>query len=285
MTGSSPEERCLAEAAGHEAQLSHLAQSLCAVDSSLDLGFVRALAGAGGRSGQLALGLEQAVAQVLARYPLARDHGQRLTAAVGASRRGEADSLLRDHATLPDGSSVGVGRLLELLQNQIDEIGEGATRLAEGVRRSLLVLDLSTAALGALLDRAIAVGAENEVEVRAAQRAMGPASAATAAEPSTTDVTSELEVAIHPRLRAHKSLERARASLPEVLARAHAQLQEISRLVRAGDRRRGRGPEADRPSRRPRRSSGSGRPRRRPAGAAVVADPLIVEKLDGRAGA
>ena len=235
MTGSRPEERRRAEVAGHEARLSRLAQSLYAVESSLDLGFVRALAGAGGRSGQLALGLERAVTQVWARYPLARDHVQRLTAAAAAGRRGEADRLLRNHAiTLPDGSSIGVGPLLELLQSEIDGIGEAATRLAEGVRRSLSVLDSSTAALGALLDRARAVGAENDVEVRAAQRAVERATTAIAAEPSATDVTSELEVAITGARGRIESLERDRASLPEVLARAHAQLQEISRLVRAG---------------------------------------------------
>ncbi len=234
MTAFRVDDRCAAEIAHHEARLSHLGSTLYTLESSLDLSFVRARARAGGGPGHPACEVEAALAQVWVQYPLARDHVQRLVGAAAAGRRREVQHLLGgDAITMPAGGSVSVGRLLDLLQRQVDEVGERAAELAECARQALLLLDSSTAAVVALLERAKAVGADHDVEVTEAQRELDRA-VAVVADGGAVDPEGRLPAAIDAARTRLELLERQWETLPAQLVGARAQLEEIRRLIRSG---------------------------------------------------
>lgn len=216
-----------------ELEHSHLAQSLYGLENSPDVGFVRAAVGCGGPTGREAAGIATAIAEIWTRYLPVRDRAQQLVTA--ATRRpGVVERLWRPGAvTLPRGRTTTVRALLVDLQRQVDDAAASATRLASRARRAMASLDAVTATFVDLVERAAALGAEHDVEIAEARRRLERAVAAAADEP-TAGPPTQLAEAVETARRRVEQLERQRVTLPVDLATAHAQLDEIRRLVTSG---------------------------------------------------
>ena len=223
-------------AAELELRHSALAQSLFALEHSLDVGFARSQARCGSHTGQMAAEVAAAVASLWTQYPLARDCIELLVSARAHYRPDQMEHLLHpDAISLPNGGRTSLRAVLIDLQKQVDDAAEGAARLADRARRAMSSLDTITADFGALVDRATAIGAELDVEIMEARRRLDRAGAAIAADPTATvDIGAQLDGAMETVRRRVERLEQQRATLPATLAAAHAQLAEIRWLVGQG---------------------------------------------------
>lgn len=217
-----------------ELEHSHLAQSLYALEDSPDVGFVRAASGCGGPTGRKAADIVSAITEIWTQYLPARDRVQQLVSAAAARRHGVVERLWRpDVVTLPQGMTTTARALLVDLQRQVDEATASAAGLASEARRAMTGLDTVTATFAGLVKRAVALGAEHDVEIVEARRRLARAVAAAADEP-TTSAPPQLGEAIEAARRRVDQLELQHATLPAALAAAHAQLDEIRRLVPSG---------------------------------------------------
>ncbi len=215
--------------------LSALAQTLYEAENTPDLVFVKAQAGAGGPSSSAATRVVDLLAELWARYPLAKDVVDRLGSAVAAGRHDEVAELLGPRAvTLPDGSTMFVGALIDDLQARAEVVVREAAQLAGAARKALARLDSAAALVQDLVGRAGAVGGADDVEVEAAAAALREATSAVAADPTVDGPLVALDRALAAAARRVADLERAQKDLPAELAPARSDLEELRRLVAAG---------------------------------------------------
>jgi len=217
----------------HE-QLSQLAQSLYASESSLDVGFVRGQAGSGGATGRVASELAATVADVWAQYLLVRECADQLAAAVAARRTIEVQRLLANDAiTLPSGVRSGAEDLVLSLQRQIDGATVAAARLAFGARCALAKLDAATTELAGLIARAATIGAEHDPEITTARDQLDRAAAAIATDPAS-EPAGDVDAPIHAVRARLEVLEQQRATLTAALSSARSRLDQIRSMMARG---------------------------------------------------
>jgi hypothetical protein len=220
---------------GLDDALSALAQTLFEAESSPDLVFVKSQADAGGPAAPAAAEVVAQLAELWARYPLAKDVVEQLETAVAGGDHAAAARLLGPGAvTLPDGGTMFVGALIDDLRARAAVVVAEAGRLAAAARAALSRLDDASATLQGLVARAGAVGAADDVEIEAATAALRDATAALAADPTDTGPVAAVDRALAAAGRRVEALERARHGLPAALAAARVDLDEIRRLIPAG---------------------------------------------------
>lgn len=212
-----------------DALLSEVAGALYAVDSGGDLVFVRTQAEAGNPAAKAAV---DAVASAWEQYPLAKAAVDRLAAGLAAGDHAVVDELLGPSAvTLPDGTAVGLGPLLEGMKRRVDAVATDVARMADTARRAVTQLDAARAQAQELVVRAGAVGADDDPELTALRAALEAATEAIAADPTSAPDLSRVASAMAAARARVERLEGARTGLPAEVAASATQLDEIDRLL------------------------------------------------------
>ncbi len=115
--------------------VSAMATGLFEADSSPDIAFVRAQAGAGNRR---AAGVADELASLWQEYALVKEASDALTAAVGAGDHAEAARLLGPTSlTLPDGSTAALEAVIADMGRRLDAAVSAMGRLAASARQAL----------------------------------------------------------------------------------------------------------------------------------------------------
>src|SRR5947209_4608678 len=162
--------------------LAQVAGALYDLDNGTDMVFVRGQADAGNAA---AAGLVTSLGLAWERYPMAKDAVERLQAALAGRDHATVELLLGPAAvTLPDGTTIGVGALIEDVGLRVEHLGADVARMAATAREAVARLDGARIAFGDLLVRAGAVGADDDVELKAVRDAIDRDTAAVAADPA-----------------------------------------------------------------------------------------------------
>lgn len=212
--------------------LARVAGALYDLDNGTDMVFVRGQADAGNAA---AAGLVTSLGLAWERYPLAKDAVERLQGALAGRDHATLELLLGPAAvTLPDGTTIGVGALIEDVGLRVEHVAGDVARMAATAREAVARLDAARTAFGDLLVRAGAVGADDDVELKAVRDAIDRDTAAVAADPAGATGLGDLDPLLTAARERVELLERRHRELPGQLAAAAARLDEIEALVVRG---------------------------------------------------
>lgn len=215
-----------------EAKLSAVAEALFRVDSSADLLFVRAQAGAGNRAAARAVA---SLAAAWEQYPLAKDAVERLTGGLARGDHAAVDAALGPAAVaMAGGTTTSISALLGTLLDVAQEVATAVTAMADAARQSLSQLESARTAARDLQARASLVGAGHDPEFAALQAGIDEATAAIATDPAAAPDLGELDRLVAGARARVESVEGHRDSLPADLGAARAQLAAIEALASEG---------------------------------------------------
>lgn len=215
-----------------DASLADVAGALYDLDSGADMVFVKAQADLGNVQ---SAGLVASLGLAWERYPLAKDAVERLTAALAAHDHPAVEALTGPAAvTLPDGSTIGIGALIEDVALRVEHVGADVARVAGAARAAVAKVDAARTAFQDLLVRAGAVGADDDVEITRVRAAIDQATAAVAADPAGASGLGDLEQLLDVARQRVEALEHDLRELPADLAAAAAELDEIEALAARG---------------------------------------------------
>jgi hypothetical protein len=217
------------EATRLRAALDHLAETLYQADSDPDVAFIKS------QPGVLGTEIASAADRLWSLYPLATDALEQLDAAV---QHRDTTMLARlfgpEAVALPDGTTSGIEALIASLQADTDTVLTRSHDAAGAARESLTRLDAIGKILNDLDTRARSLALDAVPELDVAHRQLDAATRQLAADPLGHIDLGPADAAVAIATAAVEALVARHMSLPDRLANAHVQLDELAQLIPDG---------------------------------------------------
>ncbi|MGH9243332.1 MAG: hypothetical protein ACRD29_03250 [Acidimicrobiales bacterium] len=220
--------------AAYQAGATRLAEALYSIETDAEFELLDDKGAFRGQSATLAADARTRVDNLWLHYPLLKDALDRLQSALGVGDHVERGRLLGPHAVvLPTGSTTSIAGLLTGLERDLEQATSVARRLGSAWRTLLPHAERLGATLARLSDLAEGVGLADDRDLATARRLVGQVSENAATDPLGVDPTPAGQAIERARDRIEQQV-RLRDGLPDALAAARAQLEDLAALAVEG---------------------------------------------------